>query len=57
MTIKYEVHWARSNRADEIVALRRGAISHKSAEEAELESRTLTPPKPTLVPIVVAVRS
>jgi hypothetical protein len=49
----YEVHWARSNRADEVIALRSNARQHADHQSAEAEARTLTPPRPTLVPIVV----
>lgn len=54
--VHYEVHWARSNRADEMVALRRGAKKHMSLAEAEQEARQIRPPRPNLVPLVVEVR-
>jgi monoamine oxidase len=52
----YEVHWASSNRADEMVAFRTGAVRHGSREAAEAEARIIKPPHATIVPIVVEVR-
>lgn len=53
----YEVHWAISNRADEVAALRTGAHRYERREDAEAERRTIRPPKPDLVALVVEVRS
>lgn len=57
MFVNYEVHWAYSNRADQVVALRRGAQKHSTHEAAELEARSITPMRANLVTIVVEVRS
>jgi hypothetical protein len=56
----YEIHWARSNRCDEIAAMRTGARRHERRSEAEAEAVTLrSGPRDslgTVVPIVVEVR-
>ena len=54
---KYQVHWARSNRADEIVALRSHAMTHLERASAEAEAASITPPRPDLVTIVCEVIS
>jgi len=54
---KYQVHWARSNRADEIVALRSHAMTHLDPASAELEAASITPLRPDLVTIVCEVIS
>lgn len=54
MTI-YEVHWARSNAADKVVALRQGAQRHANRESAEREARELVPPRADLAPLVCEV--
>lgn len=52
----YEVHWASSNCADQMVAFRRGAKKHKTKYEAELEARKVKPTSPDIVPIVCEVK-
>lgn len=53
----YEVHWAQANRADVLVATRAHATRHLTRDAAEAEARTLSLPRPTVVPIVVEVRT
>lgn len=56
-TTWYEVHWARSNRADEMIALRRGhATKHGTLREALAEAATLVPTRANLVAIATEVR-
>jgi hypothetical protein len=54
---KYQVHWARANRADEIVALRSHAIKHLDHASAEAEAASISPPRADLVTIVCEVIS
>ena len=54
--VHYEVHWARTNRADKLVAMRSGAQRHATPAEAAAEAATICPPRPDLVPVVVEVR-
>lgn len=56
-TAGFEVHWAAANRADEIVSIRPDAIRHRTREQAEEERMTLTPPRASLVGLVVEVAS
>jgi len=52
----YEIHWARANRADEIVGMRPGAARYATRAEAELAARAITPPRADVVSLVVEVR-
>jgi len=56
-TTTYQVHWAKANRADEIVALRSHAIKHLDPASASAEAASITPPRPDLVTIVCEVIS
>lgn len=52
----YEVHWAAANRADELAALRKGAVRHASIDAAEHEAKQIVPIRSDLVTLVVTVR-
>jgi hypothetical protein len=53
MATKWENHWARNNRADELSALRPGARSWDTEAEARAEAKTIRPPNPWIVVITV----
>ena len=59
--VGYEVHWAASNRADQLMALREGARRHEQRQDAEAEAGTLrsgpASSRGDIVPIVVEVQS
>ena len=54
--VHFEVHWARANAADKVVALRRAPIRHATREDARREAVTISPPWPGAVTIVCEVR-
>lgn len=57
MNRHYEVCWARSNRADVVAAIRSNARRHATEAEARDEARTLVPPSPDVVALVIECRT
>jgi hypothetical protein len=57
MQSHYEVHFARSNRADLVSAARANVTRHETYEAALEESRLVVPPRPDLVTLVCEVRT